>query len=254
MAAEPSSESLRKGLIGFWRFEDPTVDAFEDSSGNFEAAVSSQYLKPDAALVPGKVGQALAFSGRGRGWGAGIEIEKAAADPKKNQFSMAFWVRPMEWNANETPDDPLTPWGRNEFARIENQFLLSLSKDDDEHAGAIQFRINRDAAKEGTWPVRSAPYTLPLKEWTFVVWTYDAEKGGQLFINGEREGRTICDPADAELFGKAVGGTDAFQGRFGATSANVELDEFAFWERALDDEEVAWLFNEGKGRDVFSAP
>lgn len=241
-AAEPPAEKLSDGLLGYWRFEDPTTDSFEDSSQNNAPTVPDGiYCRPKISQVPGKVGQGLAFDGTGDHWGLGLPLDNNEVGRVHKKFCMAFWIMPLAWKKNVEEGDKTF----NEFVRFDGLFMVELNRlEDDARCGEIGFYVRI----LGGWALRSAKFALPLNEWTFVAWNFDSVEGGQLFINGEAMGNPVRSADDdAEMVPDGGGNSPS---NIGSTNTNAAIDEFAVWGRTLGDAEIHSLYNRGKGISV----
>ncbi len=246
LAADASAGKITDKLFGYWRLDENSVNSFADASGNCAKAVPDElFCQPMMKMIPGKIGNAVAFDGIGDAWGKGIPVNCKALSGKTDEFCMAFWIQPVEWNKDKGADKPAynRTWDKNEFIRKGHSILVRINKDDTENSGMMGFSI----FKSNTWNLRSETYRLPLKQWTFVVWNFKAKEGGRLFINGKAVGSVVGEPDDAipsEVDDMVIG----------RTSYNSVLDEFAIWGRVLNEAEIADLYNDGKGRAIIPMP
>ncbi|MBU5613518.1 LamG-like jellyroll fold domain-containing protein [Geomonas azotofigens] len=99
----------------------------------------------------------------------------------------------------------------------------------------------------GVWKEISPRYPLSLNQWYHIALSYSAAGGGNLYVNGVRQGSPV---------GAGSLKTNAYPLRFGSTDGSATfnglVDEVAIYKRALTAEEIAVSY--GAGVDDPAAP
>jgi cytochrome c553 len=189
----------------------------------------------DAALRPGKFGNAMFFTETNRGM-----LPRGQGYYDRTQpFSFDLWIYP----AAEYPNSQV------------------LNHRDNDNSGGSGYKLNLEANHLSFYMMHSWPYNmlqvvskkaLPVKEWTHVTVTYDATSraaGVSIYINGEtaevevehdRLTQSSLPRALAKVFNEFVG--VEFGRRFReVTMKDGAIDELRFFNRKLTPAEARFL-------------
>ena len=93
---------------------------------------------------------------------------------------------------------------------------------------------------------------LVLNEWMHIVGVYDGDEGkAMIFLNGELKDVHM----NSSLNGIVKTGQAAALGRDGVDREHYldcDIDDIGIWDRALDPDEIAWLYNDGAGNSALT--
>lgn len=213
-----------------WRMNDnaanPTV---VDKTGNHNGTYHGTGGTDDytnAHSVAGKINTALDFGGMYDYISLGI----ASGLMPTAVISICFWVKPNNLG------DIGHIYGTQ---KIYGAWVALTSNE------RVAFYI-RTAAGYNAWFPVTDPYLCPIGEWSFVCCTYDGTTR-KIYINGRFIG------ANTDASGDLDWGT-LTDVRIGATDTGTEefygsLDNVMIFNKVLTEEEIAWLYNEGNGRE-----
>ncbi len=219
---------LQEGMVGYWSMDASTIDdmTVQDSGPNaYDGTLNNAPVE-----VPGVLGEALDLEG------AYIALGNLTDWAATNQLSISLWAK---WKGDTDPADnwrglcgKRTGWNGTAdvlywYLEIGSDDLMGFSSGPNGWAGAT--------------------YTLPTDEWAHVVVTFDGTNAA-LYVDGALIGGPYAlafgNDVDAETVIGAVQGD-------GSNDFNGALDEVGFWNRALTEDEIAELYNGGKGATPF---
>lgn len=213
LTMEDLPEELQKSLVLWVPFEKEEGDAISDISDSRNKGIA----EGSALLEKGRIGSARSF----RGDTDRIVLQDTLPDSKR--FTIAVWVSV----------DP-TAGGVSVFSdfdgRNANDLMFSLQARD-----RIHIRADKNGEKLNTVIQLAEPLS---DAWHHLVWVHDS-RNSFLYFDGEQvasyEGR-----GSNEGFHRAFIG----YGNHGGAWSNFkgDLDEFMFWKRDLEEEEVKELF------------
>jgi len=201
-------EPSKVGLAGYWQFD----GNFNDSSGNNRHGAGVG----NPAFAAGKVGQAVNLTGSNY-----VVITGYKGILGGGTFSIAVWVKT---GGNGT----MVSWGTNVGGQRVD-FRLYQGRLRIEHGnGSLQ---GNTALADGQWHhvALTVSENAPL--------SYPAVR---LYLDGNDDSQTTTDPDTFNI----VANIDVNIGRRGTNNDRVfpgSLDEVRIYERALSQEEVAWL-------------
>lgn len=221
----PVDDSLAKGLVARWTFEDADSRNIADVSGHRWNAHGDSGLTPPTR-TPGKSGEALQLFGRG-----GVDCGQTADFDRGDRFSYGAWVRPASTG-------PMTIVSKMDQADPKRGFDLML------HDG--QVLVHLISAWDGQVTRRALRVVsrsrVPADEWRHLLVTYDGTSratGLKLYIDGK--------PADVEVTDDSLNGTIRtpapllIGSRVRGHVFHGLIDEVAIYARTLSVEEVAAL-------------
>jgi hypothetical protein len=193
-----------------------------DSSGNGHDGTAASGT---AVYGTGKIGQAFQFANNWMVDCGAWDIDPTDTD----NFSLSFWV--MKTNAGD-------------YAGI-----LSKKNDSDESFFFDLKGTSSDQAidfKAGAYLQPGGGFA-PVNEWHHMVCLVGADGSGEIYIDGvsrkTRTGMSVADKPDVALIlgNKKINGGNKWNGY---------LDEVAIWNRVITADEIAKLYNNGKGLPV----
>jgi hypothetical protein len=214
----PPGADLGKGLVAYYRFDDPPGSSTaRDSSGNALAA-TLQSLDPSAAWVAGYLGGALDVAGKGWASVAGSPVLNTVVDA----FTFSAWI-------DHSGDGTVVSRryvGASGF--VYRMFIAG---------GRLGLQINSSNGANAN--VTGPP--VPAGSWVHVAARYDGQ-AAVLFLSGAAVARApyaVSLPSEAsplELGADEDATLVSAEQRFAG-----QLDELAIYNRALGDAEVAAL-------------
>ncbi|NIP54879.1 MAG: hypothetical protein GWN94_05485, partial [Phycisphaerae bacterium] len=228
------------GLIGYWPFD----NSAEDKAGSNDGT-----LQGGASYVPGKLGQALACNSQGT-----LDyVRLNRTDSLNGNWTAAAWM-----NVHNQDVGGFLCGGSCDI-RCPGQFGASS------HPGLTDTVTNVNASWDGT-DSQSQAYSLPSETWALLVFVgTDTDANGmtdqcELFADGVSQGVLVfteckgtqgSDPSGTPiqfiLTWNRIGDLDQYSG-YG--NAVADYDEVAVWSRALNEDEIAWLYNDGEGNKI----
>lgn len=213
-----SNQFPNLGLVSYYDFEDNVEDSMGENHG-------TNY---GANFVEGKIGKALGFDGNG-------DYVNILDDDSLdlNEFTLSVWFKA----------DSLT---EDEGYIINKGYNAYWPADDD-----ISYRIYlTDVLLTGdSWTENGRQFSVyngwPKNQWNHAVLIYNGSKQ-KLYLNGnkvdenDQTGTTLINSWNLTI------GTRFFDGNFADYYSGL-IDEFGIWNRALTQEEVEQLWNNGEG-------
>ncbi len=214
--------NLSWGLVGSWAFEEGTGTTTADASG----------LGGDGTLVnsvqwaPGKVGNALTFSG------SQSYVRVANFPTLTSAVTASVWIYPTGpgSDASYTGGIIVNKEGEWEFARFPD--------------GTIRYCL---ANASPGWNWQNSGYVAPLNQWTHVVFVYSSQEGVfKVYANGalvhSRAGSGTIGDVTTSMNELWIGGRPANNQFF-----NGKIDEVRVFDFVLNAAEISALFNAGSG-------
>jgi hypothetical protein len=212
---------LQRGLVGYWRFDQPKGALGRDLSPRANHC-ELRGRHPNRAVVDGPLASAVSL---GSVW---FECQRpAVASAADNAMTVSAWIRPSQirkFHGALVSQQRGDAWDK--------EFMLSVIG-------------NELEVTSGVWNVTLLRPLGALNRWVHVAFT--RERGGRvrLFIGGKVMGETVGGPGAAEpaevgtlTIGATItdaGAEHVRQRFFGA------MDELLVYERALAPEEIAAL-------------
>ncbi|NQU20498.1 MAG: hypothetical protein HQ567_04390 [Candidatus Nealsonbacteria bacterium] len=250
----PKTGSLRKGLIGYWKFDEGT--------GSTTADVSSRdnngQLKGNPDWCDGLFGKAVYLTGQQR-----IEMPQfqETLGPSGNieNLSVSYWVRTNRFGdarVGKGKGKPFVPRDESNWFHCEtaNESGWDVCCFDCDHCAFVTAGFND--GPRSLMSNRQAHLVGDGVEWHHVVMVYRGNsKEFDIYVDGDRSDKRdssaviegtkatghIIPAKDALL---TVGGLIDHDGQFQV------FDELAIWDRPLEPEEAKSLFNKGFGAEI----
>jgi hypothetical protein len=210
--------SLARGLVGYWRFDDPRGSTVHDlSSGGHDCVLHSR--DPEAVWVKGAFGGGMRFTN-----GTWLECAQPAQTVSGAlELSIAAWTK--------------RTYLRDYHGAIAARQLGNENKDFFLFAFAADQLVFRSDVAHGT-----QRYTVPDPQdrWVHVAMSLRRDGMSRVFVDGVLvgEGHMGRLPAAVDkpiTIGASINGKQVVQHMHG------DLDELVLYDRALSDEEVAAL-------------
>jgi hypothetical protein len=217
-APERSPRSLRDGLVGYWRFEDP-ADRAEDSSGHGRHGTP----RSTPGRAPGRAGAALELDGDDDF----VECPALPALAGGGPMSVSLWVR-----CKSAPVQFESPFGNTSSGDWLDGYGVFFNS-----AQEVRFYA-------GNWEKNVAAAPIEPGRWNHVVGVFDG-KLVRIYVNGV-EGKSaapqvpVKGSAGGVLLGRQPGGTREH-------TLGGWLDEVRVYGRALAAAEIEALFR-GRSR------
>lgn len=215
-------ERLQEGLIGYWPF---------DGNGNdLSGAGRHLELFGEVGFAPGLFGQALDLHGNPNQF-AQRPVDDEVYDFGANDFSLQIWVNYHSVNGEQCLIEKFygqagPGWTLTSFPPYAVQFYACPS-----------------------FFVFLGVY-MPTGMWHQIVIRRTGELL-ELFFDGEQVAQAFNpEPIPNSPLPLLIGKRNIYDGRDFPT--NGRIDEVAIWNRALTDDEIAFLFNNGQGNPVVS--
>lgn len=224
-----AEDMLADGPLGYWRLDEIGTNGPAANSGSLGAAADGAFLGgvtnglagPRPPTQPGfeSTNGAASFNGTN----ATIDIPYSVALNPTNAFSAELWVKLAAVSTSSTRYCPLSSINMTGSLRTGFLFYQTLS--------IWQFRMGNQsgiiASADGGTPQSNV--------WTHLVGVYDGH-AASLYVNGALAGSAVLSAA-------FVSNTNA-PFRLGANGAGAnffkgDIDEVAFYDRALTSEEIA---------------
>ena len=218
-----ATSDIADGLVVYFTFDNVKGDMILDDSGNgLDANIIA-----NTEIVDGKYGDAIRITKEGPDC-----VNVPAADELKitGEITMAAWINQDAWNNDSQWFDKnchnggeLTSYGIGVFGdgASFNMFLGT---------GNARPRLEK-------------PHALETKTWYHVVGTYDGATM-KIYVDGE-----VAAEQDEKIDFKGTNDQDLRIGcskdRANYTFENGSIDEAAIWSRALSDDEIQEIANEG---------
>ncbi len=207
------------GLVSWWKGED-----FQDSFSSHHVIVDG-----DVSSIPGKVDNALYFSGDEDYLSLGQKPGTIFSDPTGSSLSVSFWLRTNATKSQQGAlyiiDSGAGTAARRGFYCSTNQGKLDCAI---KHANTI-YQV-------------SANNAIPMGAWKFVTFTFDnAKEELKLYLDGASvaTGTKAALSSSASPVPTSVIGATNLQ----TLSFNGTLDEIAVWGRVLTPAEIKAIFD-----------
>ncbi|HUS73131.1 MAG TPA: LamG-like jellyroll fold domain-containing protein [Sedimentisphaerales bacterium] len=218
---------LNDGVVAYWRFENNA----DDSSGSGHDATGVN----GPTYVAGKVGQAIRLDAPAYPDGQYLTVAAPAMVPAP--WTVSVWVNkqgpPQNYDASGLLDGGRDP-----------------DKTNPEQTTWFGIRLEQfgsgTPSKVGMTDVASSPanpyweYALTTGEWVHLVFI-GTDAGATLYADGISQG-VLAETASWPVWIGQIGKTQFYN-----CPADAILDELAIWDRALTQEEVLELWNNGYG-------
>lgn len=222
--------SLAQGLVGYWPF---CGNALDESGNDNHGTVNGASLTTDRF---GNAGSAYSFDGVNDR----IEITANNTINRLQNVSVGFWI-----NVNSLPQSTVT----NKIAgAITKWYGSGNCNSNTDHFGTW---ISSDSTFLGgtrlysqTSDMTSSNSIITPNTWYHVVFIHDSAVGGKLFVNKTLVSEIPISGALCETTNNLYFGCDNGLGvlnRF----LNGSLDDIAIWNRALTQQEITQLYNQG---------
>lgn len=175
----------------------------------------------NVSYVPGKRGQALRFDG----YPGHVPITSSSSLDTRRGVTFAFWIRlDGEQEANFFGD-----YGSYYFFVAGRTVVFVTMKGDR--------KIAQPRAE------------IPVGEWTFVVGTYDPERGAQIFVNDDLRDTKVPNVRPSSPSEDLILNMNGWK-----TGLSGSIDEFSLWNRSMSREDVRALDYRGRTRAVDASP
>ncbi|SDS89007.1 glycerophosphodiester phosphodiesterase family protein [Jiangella sp. DSM 45060] len=225
-------EGLGRGLLGHWAFDEGRGSvADDDGSPN---PLRNGRLRADADLTPpghGHLRGAVELDGHGDH----VDVPFQVLPDQAPAYTASAWFRP------EQP-------GRGRQFILETAGSWAVSVELADVSGHLKYSVQTD----GTSVVAESGITPAAGRWHHVAVSYDAATGvSRLYLDGA-EVTSFADPKEtgsgalADTTGLHIGTYRGADGRFFSGA----IDDVAVWNRVLDADELATLWNDGDGAAV----
>ena len=211
---------LVSGLQGYWQFENDGSDS--------STAVRDLTVNTGTGFNTGLIGQAIDFTGKDQNNFASRAVDDSVFDIGSGDFSIQLWVNYQSTASEQILAEKWTGAGGPGWT------LTKLNSN--------AFRFHFDSAA-----FDSSAQSITAGEWNQVVARRTGTQFDLLFNDNSIFSQDIgaasaSDVANVLLIGKR---NPADNRNF---SNDSFMDEVAFWDRALTDQEVTSLYNGGQGR------
>jgi hypothetical protein len=233
-ASATSNEGLdiTCGLMAYWPFDGSAKDLAGSNHGT---------LIGGASYVAGKFGQAVACSNQGT-------IDYVALDTTSDGLTGAWTA--AAWIYVHRQDtagflDGYYDAGETECygLRVPGQYSATSNP------GMTNYQTNDNPAWDGS-DSQTQSYTPPVGAWALLVFV-GTDTECELFTDGVSRGKIVYAEVDAafdfKLTWDRIGNIVLYEGHGNAV---IDYDEVAIWDRTLDIDEIAWLYNDGEGNKV----
>ena len=219
--------SLVEGVVAYWRFENNADDA--SASGYDATGVNGP------AYEGGKLGQAIRLDAPAHPDGQYLTVATPAMVPAP--WTVSVWVNkqgpPQAYNASGLLDGGYNPdLDYNQQTTWFGLRLEQYASGTPPEVGMTRYGANGHNA---SWD-----YSLPTGAWVHLVFI-GTDAGATLYADGISQG-VLAEPASDPVWIDWIGKTHSYN-----CPADAILDELAIWDRALTQEEVLELWNNGDG-------
>lgn len=263
VAKTVDTRPLRKGLIGYWQFDEGKGASSKDGSANNYSAV----LKGGVSWDQGLIGKAVTI-----GKGQIVEIpgyKDPLTDGRIMNLSVSFWIKTKDYGSGRIGK------GRHEvFRKIVTNWFYSF----DARGAGWDVRLPDnclypfvtaafDNGQHGLTPMANKETGIPDymfkavddgNNWHHVVFAYDGKrKSFAGWVDGNRSDTTSGWNSDstkdlnaASHIIPALADILTIGGAFEKDGQVESFDEVAIWDRVLTDEEVNMLYNNGFGSAI----
>ena len=218
-----ATADLAEGLVVYFTFDNVKGKTIVDDSGNgLDADIIA-----NTDIVKGKYGDAIRITAVGADC-----VNVPAADELKitGEITMAAWINQDSWATDA-------------------QWFDKNCHNGGEHSsygiGAFQGgkNFNMFLGTGNSRPTLNKPHAMDTKKWIHVVGTYDGA-AMKVYVDGE-----VAAEQDQKIDFKGINDQDLRIGcskdRPNYTFENGSIDEAAVWRRALSEDEINQIMNEG---------
>ena len=229
-------------LVGWWRFNEGSGDAANDSSGNDH--LGTLIGTPEWVVGPDGFGGALAFNPD-----VCVGVDCGIFDPTNGtgQFTVALWAY---WDGTGTFQHFLTKsagWGADTMMfQIELWGAITNPAEIDRLGLSYQGNISSYTSSSGSTPFS----IMPKNEWVHLAFTFDGSYA-TVYVNGVDEvgpkAFSIGPDVDAPVF---IGVSHSAEGR----TFHGSLDEVRIYDKPLTAEEIQIVMQGGEGFPNAFAP
>ena len=229
------------GLISYWNLNEasgtsaadlvPGDTTDGDNVGTYSGSAGS-YVLGDAGPRPSDGFLGFSDSNLAPSFNKtdGQLLMSAAGYAGKTDLTMVGWVRSDEYSDSESHIGGIEASSGARYAFAMHNYSNS--------GGTLSAGVKRSDASQISCTQTGG--VLQHDQWHFVALTYEGGTLAKLYVDGyEKKSVSAATslglaPVDGIIFGKDIGSTRALDG---------QLDEFAFFDRALSNVEVAELWN-----------
>ena len=262
-AQKRDTRSLRKGLIGYWQFDEGTGTESADSSGKNNKAA----LKGGAEWADGLIGKCL-NAGKGQ-WAEVPGYKDPVTNGRIRNLSLSFWIRTKDYGSGRIGKGKegdfrktIENWfysysacGAGWDVRLPDNCLFAFI------TGAFDGGPHGLTA-QGDEQVKIPPYMYKVvddgKNWHHVVMVYDGSgKTFEAYVDGNRSGKSgrwnARSMKGLETENHIIPAPDevlTLGGKFTKEGPAESFDEIAIWDRVIMEEEVETLYNNGFGAAI----
>ncbi|MFA6039459.1 MAG: LamG-like jellyroll fold domain-containing protein [Candidatus Peribacteraceae bacterium] len=215
LVTSPHFNDRSEGLVGYWPFHEGQGTTAVDGSGqgNNGTLNGTTGANNRPQWTTGQVGMALDFDGTDDY----VNVPDTNVLDIAGDLTVCAWLYPRTMTVSA---HPLQKYGGSTAAN----FRLYRTA-----AGSTYFYATRG----GVWGSISSSYTVAASTWSHICLSYEATRGGQLYVNGIARG--------SRAGGGALTTTSSALRIGGNTYYNGLIDEVRIYNRALSAEEVAAL-------------
>ena len=262
-AQKRNTRSLRKGLIGYWQFDEGTGEESTDSSGKNSKAA----LEGGAQWADGLLGKCLEV-GKGQ-WAEVPGYKDPVTNGRIHNLSLSFWIRTKHYGSGRIGKGregqfrkTIENWfysysacGAGWDVRLPDNCLFAFI------TGAFDGGPHGLTA-QGDELVKIPPYMYKVvdhgKNWHHVVMVYDgSRKTFEAYVDGNRSGKSgrwnARSMKGVETENHIIPAPDevlTFGGKFAEDGQAESFDEIAIWDRVITAAEVETLYNNGFGAAI----
>ena len=223
ISAGYATADLAEGLVVYFTFDNVKGKTIVDDSGNgLDADIIA-----NTEIVDGKYGKAIRITKEGPDC-----VNVPAADELKieGEITMAAWINQDAWNTNAQWFDKNCHNGGEHSSYGIGAFGDGKS-------------FNMFLGTGNSRPTLNKPHAMDAKTWHHVVGTYDGSTM-KIYVDGE-----VAAEQDQKFDFKGTNDQDLRIGcskdRPQYTFENGSIDEAAVWRRALSEDEIQEIANEG---------
>ncbi len=222
--------ALIDGVVAYWPFDDNAEDMAGSNNGT---------LVGNASYVDGKLGKAVSTSAVGSAEDY-VQFD-TTSDGLTGAWTVATWIYVHNQDVGAFIDGYFGDPGAGDAytLRLPGQYKAV------NYPGMGNYQTNVNAAWDGVMS-QTQEYATPLGTWTLIVFV-GSDTQCELFADGVSQGTVVyADMGDMihKLTWDRLGHLELYPS-YG--NAKADFDELAIWDRALTQEEVLELWNNGDG-------
>jgi hypothetical protein len=243
-ATPPPVADLRRGLVGYYRFEGDLLDSSGRDNHGFAGAESD--VSPEVTTDGGKFGGYLSIPDEGGGAESssyvslGMPPDFSFGDD--DSFTVTTWYR----SHGEQSGDPVIVGNKNWVSGGNPGWLLLANE-----GGGNSFGTNYASGGGERLDLEDIDYNDT--GWWFLAAVFDPSGLAVLYC-GDAAGTMRWAALDAGPVGPLVSPLPINIGQDGTGSypsnLDADLDDLAIWRRALSPQEIEALYQEGRGAEV----